>query len=240
MIRKVKHALITFTVSKEDGTTSFETAFRNQVVDIPDDQVERLDALGCTVAPDVDLSRPGAMVALPDSASNAEITNWVIGATNTEVEALVRERPAMAGRITAAHDSVAERFSEQNIHLGGLREIAEAAEVAAQEQADKDLLGLLSDEDLAVLIELTEDEVQGLAASAAAEAADLLGTAPEPVGFDELVKKTAKEVADFISENPGDAGEILDAEVRRAASSKEDPRVTIVRAAEAAAGFIQN
>lgn len=244
MKRKIRHALVHYTV-EVDGRTLYETAFRNQIVDIPDDQVERLDELGATVAPDSELERPGTMSALPETASNAEITNWVIGATNEEVEALVRARPVMAARIESAHASIAERFNEQNLHLGGLREIADEAEAQAQAEADAAALAGMSEGDLEVLSELeglSDEEVAALAelaaadaaAKAQAEAADLIGDSFDP---DKIVSGTAKDAADYISENPQHAEAILEAEGRRAEAAKEDPRVTIVRAAEAAAGF---
>lgn len=208
MKRKVHDALVQYTVSKEvDGktVTSYEVAFRNQVVDIPDDQVERLDELGATVDPDADLERPGLMLDLHDAASNAEITNWVVGATNAEVEALVRARPTMAARIEAAHASVAERFSEQNLHLGGLLEIA--------------------------------DEAQAEAEAEAKAAEDLIGGGE--FDADVIVAGNAKSVVDYIGENPASADAIVEAENRRAAERKEDVRVSIVKAAEAAAGFAE-
>lgn len=236
MKRKIQHALVQYTIEGRQ-----ELAFRNQIVDIPDDQVERLDALGATVAPDVDLERPGKMRELPDSATDAEIMSWVVGATNAEVEALVRQRPVMAERILSAHAVIAERFSEQNIHLGGLQEIADEAEATAKAQAEAALLSGLSDADIDVLSQLaglTDDEVLGLAELAEAQAqADLIGDTS--FNADKIVAGSAKSVTDYISENPQHAAAILDAEGRRAIASKEDVRVTIVRAAEAAAGFTQ-
>lgn len=215
MKRKIRHALVQYMVV-EEGKTRFETAFRNQIVDIPDDQVDRLDELGATVAPDESLERPGTMSNLPETASDAEIISWVMGASDDEVEALVRSRPVMAGRIEAAHASVKERFQEQNLHLGGLLEIAD--ELLA-EQADEE------------------------AATAAALAADLIGDTPAPVveltpeAADTIVDGNAKSVVDYISENPADALLLVEAEHRRSAARKEDVRVSIVKAAEAAVGF---
>lgn len=221
MKRKIRDALVQYTVEK-DGQTSYEIAFRNQIVDIPDDQVERLDSLNATVAPDEDLERPGTLMELHDAASNSEITNWVVGATNAEVEALVRARPAMAVRIEAAHASVAERFSEQNLHLGGLLEIAdEAQQQADAARAEQDA------EDAKVIAELE------------AEAADLIGGGLSPEQADAIVAGNVKGVTDHIAENPRDAGVLVEAESRRAEAAKEDVRVTIVKAAEAAAGFTQ-
>lgn len=236
MMRKVRHALVQYIVKDVEGNPlNYEIAFRNQVVDIPEDQVERLDMLGATVAPDMDLERPGIMSALPDTASDAEITNWVIGASNLEVEALVRERPVMASRILSAASTVSDRFSEQNLHLGGLKTIAEEAEAAAKLEADMALLAGSSVAELEALGELkglSDEEIVGLSTTD-----DLIGMPTDEA--DVLVTGTAKSVTDYISENPTMAALVLEAEGRRAAAAKEDPRVTIVRAAEAAAGFTQ-
>lgn len=211
--RKIRHALVQYSV-KDGDKTRFETAFRNQIVDIPDDQVDRLDVLGATVEPDEDLPRPGRMLALPETAGDAEILNWVMGASNEEIENLVRERPAMAGRIEAAHAAVQERFQEQNLHLGGLKEIAEEAEA--------DLIGGTVP---------TQEPGTPPAPSPARE------EALTPEAADQIVAGKATDVANYISENPQSAGVILEAEDRRATAAKEDVRVTIVKAAEAAAGF---
>lgn len=226
MKRKIRHALVQYKVEK-DGKSNFEIAFRNQVVDIPDDQVERLDELGATVAPDQPLERPGVISALSEAASDSEITSWVMAASNEEVEALVRERPVMAARIESAAASIADRFDEQNLHLGGLVQMAdellEEAEAKAQAEAE------------------AQAEADALAAeaqaSADAELAELLGT--EDFDADKIVAGNAKSVTDFIAENPNRAEAILEAEGRRSEAAKEDARVTIVRAAEAAAGFSQ-
>ena len=205
--RKIRHALVQYTVEDGDGNVRFETAFRNQIVDIPEGQVARLDELGATVLPEDDLERPGRMLNLPETATDAEILNWVMGASNEEVETLVRERPVMADRILAAQAAVAKRFQEQDEHLGGLKKIAEEAEA--------DLIGDANPEapEPATGDVLTADEA------------------------DKIVLGTAKSVADYISENPQSAGVLLEAEGRRSESAKEAFRVSITRAAEAAAGF---
>lgn len=207
--RKVRHALVQYSVPTGDGGTMPETAFRNQIVDIPQDQVKRLDELGATVPEDQDLDRPGRMLTLPETAGDAEILSWVIGASSAEVEALVRERPAMAARILAAKESVTARFKEQDEHLsgGGLKKIANAAEAEAARAAEADLIGD--------------------------------GGVFTPEQADEIVKGKATDVTDYISENPANAAAILEAEGRRATAAKESVRVSVARSAEAAAGFTQ-
>lgn len=218
MLRKIKHALVTYVVTKEVGgktVKSYETAFRNQVVDIPDDQVKRLDDLGATVAPKTSLERPGTMMVLTDTATDEEIVSWVTGATEAETEALIADRPVMADRIRAAAATVAERFAEQNRHLGGVDGTP----------ATVDAAGGGSEADT------PEAEAEG------DDDEDLIGDPPTSVDPADVVKGTAREVAEYIANNPDQANAILVAEEARAVASKEDVRVTIVRAAEAAAGF---
>lgn len=190
--RKVRHALVQYTVTDGD-VTRFETAFRNQIVDIPQNQVDRLDELGATVSPDDDLERPGRMITLPDTATDAEITSWVMGASNEEVEALVRERPVMASRIESAQAAVRERFEEQNLHLGGLREIAEEAEADLIGDANPD--GTVSTEETGKTPAPSPTVDEALSAEEA----------------DRIVAGKANEVADYIAENPRSAGAILEA-----------------------------
>lgn len=234
--RKVRHATVQYFIKDDKGNvTSFETAFRGQIVDIPADQVERLDSLYATVPVDADLERPGRMLTLPETAGDAEILSWVMGASNSEVEALVAERPAMAGRILAAKESVTQRFAEQNIHLGGLQKIADES---AEKQAEADRVAA---EAAAAAVGQSATD-QEAAAEAAAEAArvaaeaDLIGGL-SPEQADEVVKGNAKAVTDYISENPTNAAAILEAEGRRATATKEPVRVSVARSAEAAAGF---
>lgn len=215
--RKVRHATIQYFIKDDQGGfTSFETAFRNQIVDVPADQVERLDKLGATVPVDQDLERPGRMLTLPDTATDAEILSWVMGASNSEVEGLVSERPVMAGRIEAAAAAVKNRFQEQNLHLGGLKTIAEAAATEAQAA--------------------TEAEADANAAASREPSAgeDLIGADLEA---DSLVKGNAKAVTDYIADNPSNAPAVLEAEGRLATTENRPLRTSVVRAAEAAAGF---
>jgi hypothetical protein len=222
MKRTIRHALVRYTVKKGERS-SFETAFRGQTVDIPDDQVERLDALGATVLPGVVLERPGTMSLLPHTASDSEILNWVIGATEDESNDLAAERPEMAERIAAAQATVKVRQEEQNQHLGGGHEpLDDAGKKEAAEAA--------------------EFQTALDAEAAAKEAADLIGDSSTPDGIsaeaaDAIVDGNAKDVIEYISENHAVAATIVEAEGRRSVSRNEPVRVSIVKAAEAAAEF---
>lgn len=227
--RKIRHALVQYSVTEDDGVTRFETVFRNQIVDIPEDQVERLDELGATVDPDAPLERPGVMNVLPETASDSEIFSWVIGATDTEVEALISERPVMAGRILSAQASVRERFEEQNRHLGGrLQEVAEQHEADEQAKA-AELEALLGG----------DDDGAGDSSSDNGETPGEDVTSLSDEDADKIVDGKVEDVADYIAKNPSQAQVILDAEGRRATAKNVDVRVTVIKAAEAAVGFTQ-
>lgn len=235
--RKVRHSLLRYYVlqtnSQGQKQKVFETAFRNQIVDIPEDQVDRLDDLGATVPVDEDLPRPGTMLVLPDTATDEEILSWVMGASNDEVEALVRERPVMAARIEGANAAVQARFAEQNLHLGGLREIADEAEAEQEEQRKAlEAAGTPPPGTPPAEPALSQNPV-AVATPPAAGAEPVLSVEQA----DAVVKGNAKAVAEYISENPRTAAAVLDAEGRLAAAEQRDARISVVRAAEAAAGF---
>lgn len=236
--RKVRHATVQYFTPNAKDPKNYETAFRNQIVDIPDDQIERLDSLGATVPVDQDLERPGRMLVLPDTAGDAEILSWVMGASSAEVAVLVAERPIMAGRILAAQESVTARFKEQDEHLGGggLKKIAadaeeeEPAPAAAQTPADDNSAGLAPAPQASTVDNPAVN-------SPGAGDDDLIGSVLSAEQADLIVKGNARSVTDYLSENPANAAAILDAESRRSTATREPLRVSIVRSAEAAAGF---
>lgn len=241
--RKVRHATVQYFVKDGSGNVvDYKTAFRNQVVDIPADQVERLDALGATVPVDQDLDRPGRMLALPETAGDAEILSWVMGATNVEVEALVRERPAIAGRIASAKEAVEARFAEQDRHLGGLQKIAEEAGGESEPEPEPGPGAADNSEGTTPAPQPSATDTP--AANDPGDAGTPAALAAQPptldeAGADRIVQGNAKSVTDYISENPVNAAAILDAETRLAVDEGREPRVSVVRAVEAAAGFTQ-
>lgn len=241
--RKVRHATVQYFIKNDKGdVTSFETAFRGMVVDIPEDQVERLDRLYATVPVDADLERPGRMLTLPDTAGDAEILSWVMGASNTEVEALVAERPTMAARILAAKESVTARFAEQNEHLGGqLQTIADEAETpgsaAVPGLGAEDNSGGTTPAPQASETPTPAVNSPGDAGTQAPQTGVIATLAPEQA--DRVVKGNAKAVTDYLSENPVNAAAVLEAEGRLAVDEGREPRVSVLRSAEAAAGFTQ-
>lgn len=119
---KVRHALVNYTVPGKDNRGNDreldEIALRGQIVDIPRDQVDRLKTLGAVVAPDVDLERPGVMMALPESPTDEEILAWVRSARREEVVALAQGRPELVDRLSGAMDRVERDYARQMELLG--------------------------------------------------------------------------------------------------------------------------
>lgn len=71
---------------------------------------------------------------------------------------------------------------------------------------------------------------------AAGDAGDETSTTDPDEKYDAVVKGNRDAVIKYISENPHEASAILDAENRRAARENEQPRVSVIRAVEVAAG----
>lgn len=216
---KVRHALVTYTVKRGDRT-DVETAFRGMTIDISDQEVQRLMAVGAIVPEDAELIRQGQLVPLSDTPSDEEILNWVAGASEAEVVALANERPMLLTRLESAQEVIKERYKQQNELLG-------QAISAASDTADR--LGLDPRE--------TPDGVN--APVVEAPQTQPAPTPPSASTEDQIVAGNVNEVTNYISTNPGAAKAILDAENRRAAAENRKPREGIVRAAEAAAGFTQ-
>lgn len=120
--RKVRHALLTYIV---DGRQ--EMAFRGTVVDLPADLVERYDALGATVPVDADLDRPGRLLDLTATATDEELINWLLGATEAEVAAAVATRSEVAPRIAAAQAHVKDLRAFQDKALEAASKVASGA-----------------------------------------------------------------------------------------------------------------
>lgn len=212
---KVRHGLISYTAER-NGREVRETAFRGQVVDIRKDEVERLESHGAIVSEDEELPRPGSMLPLPETASDEEIRNWALGATDAEVREVIQTRPMLADRVEAAHRAVKEDLEHQAEHLGEKAEVAQEAAKESEEEEQEEQ----SSESSAPT---TATEQQRAQAEAETEA-------------DNVVKGSNAEVSKYLSEHPEHANAIMDAETRRAQATGEEPRQGVRRAVEAAAG----
>lgn len=231
----VRHAVLQYASKNTLGQDTYETAFRNMSVELEDGpETDRLLKLGAIVPDGEELARPGRMLGLPETATDAEILNWVAGATTTEVAELVAARPATAPRLLAAQETVQARFDAQAELLG--------AALKQESQASPDFLG--SGDNSGGLApapqpSTTEDpavnspgEILNPAAAGAftipSDSGDL-----SPEEADKVVAGGARAVADYISEHPQHSQSILQAESRR----EDGARPTVVKAVQAAAAF---
>lgn len=226
----VRHAVVQYTGKNDAAQDTTEVAFRSMVVDLPDGpELDRLVEFGAVVPEGEPLTRPGSMLVLPETATDAEILSWVIGATNEETADLVRQRPAMADRILAAEEGVKARFAEQAKHLGGLKSIAEEATPVAVPEVSTDNSGGVTPAPQASTTPTPAVNSPGDVANPAAS-----GSSPlSDEDADKVVKGSAKDVTEYVSENPRNAQAILAAENRRS----EETRVSVVKAVQAAASF---
>lgn len=159
--RKIRFGIVTYAV-EVDGGRRQELASRGQIVDIPDidGQLERLDRMGATVAPDAEFNPPGILQPLTDDPSDEELRSWMAAATSSELADLIAERPDLADRLGAkhqvdltvvqqgvarieeyltAHPEDAEAILEEERRLAGEqgREVRKGVEKAAQEAVER-------------------------------------------------------------------------------------------------------
>jgi hypothetical protein len=249
---KVRHGLVSYTVHDDIADRDYEDrAFRGMTIYIKDQkEYDRLLTLGAIVRPDEELALPGRLAALPETASDEEILNWAISATPAEIEEAARERPMLAARLTAAGEFAKERAAAWNEHLGGLVEAAEKGAQAGRDAAEREA----ADAPAPGVQPLVPEPGAGLTATTTADPATIEGQqsagGPAPAGdagdgtstedpnarFDAVVAGNRDSVIKYISENPGEASAILEAENRRAAAENEQPRVSVLKAVEVAAG----
>jgi len=232
----VRHALLQYQSKNTLGQDTYETAFRNMSVEMEDGpETDRLLGLGAIVPDGEELSRPGRMLALPETATDAEILNWVSGATTPEVAELVSARPVMAPRLLSAQEAVSQRFAEQAELLGQAAEQPPVVTTPVDVLTTDNGLGLTPAPQPSTTEFPAVNSPGDIGGSPAASGQPLLADdgSLSPDDADKIVAGGARQVADYISENPRHAQAVLDAESRRG----EDPRVSVIRAAQAAAAF---
>lgn len=216
---KVRHALINYTVPGTDNLGNKreldEIALRGQVVDIPDDQAERLRALGAVVDADLDLERPGVMMALPESPTDEEVIAWVRSARREEVVALAQMRPELVDRISGAMDRVERDYKRQMELLGHAVPEREREHDPAVTYPPSGGGGAPIGGDGG------SGDPSGLSADEISELAD------------SVVLGSVEEVSSYLADNPTHAQAVLDAETRH---KNGKPRQGVVTAAQAAAG----
>lgn len=245
----VRHGLISFTRTDKATDREYEDrAFRGMTVDIPNRaEYDRLIELGAIVPPDHELDLPGRLGALPDTATDEEILNWALAAKPSEVEAEARRRPILAERLKAAADETKRRLEAYNERMGGFID-------AAERGAEKGLKDAAAAREAAAATGAPDPATPGPTAGAVApttggdpsavreggaagDAGDETGTGEVATDeyYDGIVSGNAREVADFVAENPDHYEGVLEAENRRAALKSEQPRQTVVKACEVAA-----
>lgn len=219
---RVRHGAVTYAVKQGDNTVQ-ETAFRNMVIDLSDAEEQRLRAIGAVVDEEHELTLPGRLTPIPNTASDEELIAWASVANKGEIAAAVAERPEVGDRLRAAAQVVKERLEAQNELLGGLSEaISDGKSQAKQrEKAAK----------------ARDRNQRGGNRTPAKQAA----TVPPPPDddeeddLDEVVRQDPNKVAEFIAENPQHAAAVLEAENRYATEQNAQPRDVVVKAAEVAA-----
>lgn len=218
---KVARALVRYKVAGKgaDDRKYTVTAFYGQVVDIPKAEAERLLAAGEVIDPETALDRPGKMMALPSTASDAEVRAWVAVANESDLVTLKEQRPDIADRID---DAVA--YVKANDGTSGTKpnpgEVPPTPDAAITTDPD-----VPPTQDPAAVV--TEDDLIG---GAEAQTYD-----PENDGFDKVVSGNVGAVEDYLKEYPADVNEVLAAEHRRAVAEQKDPRAGVVEAARIAA-----
>jgi hypothetical protein len=237
---KVRHSILNY----HDGDGNPVTAFRNMTVELFDEkEIERFKRLGAVIPPDEELQKPGRMMALPETAADEEILNWVADAQASEVRQLILDRPHLADRIRAAAEVVKERFRIQEEQLSGVVKQVEEFEAEIPEDQRKPQPAPGSADPGAPPTPPAPGTQQINPPGGTGEPQDNGdggsgdGGSVDP---DEVVKGSVAEVSKYLSEHPTEAPMVLEAENRRveaaraAGKADEQPRAGLVRAVQAA------
>lgn len=233
------HALVRHGAARYvDANGVLQTGFRGMTVDMPEEEFDRLEALGAVMPADEELTRGGTLMPLPNTASDEELIAWVSVATRDEIAAQIADTPHLADRLLTARDAVKQKLAEQNEILGGVQDaVDEGLELAAKrEQAQ------------------TQPSPEGAAPEAGGEGDDTKSDGDAGDGGDatneitdeaigEVIHGTVAVVSKFLSEHPEQFQRILAAERERAQESGAKPdhvREGVVTAAQAAAAHVAN
>ena len=110
--RKIVHGLAQYYVP---GRAMPKIAYRGDVVELTDEEAERLDRVGATIAADEPLPRiEGSVIDnLPENATEEELVGWVRDATDLEVATLLQVRPNLEDRVALALKQLKRRTSKQ-------------------------------------------------------------------------------------------------------------------------------
>jgi hypothetical protein len=128
---KIRHGLA-FYNTVVDGKEVEQTAFRNQIVDVSDKEATRLKRLGAAVDEGTELTLPGRIMPLPNTASDEELLAWVSVANAEDVAAEMKKNPGLKDRLDNAVNVFEDRMAAQRDLLSGLKGDIEDAHSAAQ------------------------------------------------------------------------------------------------------------
>jgi hypothetical protein len=228
---KVRHGLAFYL----DAEGNQHTVFRNQKVEMPASEAERLEALGAVVGPDDELPMVGRITPIPNTASDEELIAWVSVATKSEIVNAIAENPALGDRILAARDVVQARLEAQNELLGGVSSTVRQGKALAKKRAAAEKRGAPTSgadgKNARRLLDVDPDED---------EDDDEEDDDDDDDDLDEddprsVVRGSVGDVAKFLQANPDKAVEVLDAEKAEALDKQRDVRPGIVHAVQAAA-----
>lgn len=242
----VRHGAVRYRVPRK-GKVATLTAFRGMTVDMPQEEIDRLEPLGAVVKPGSELERDGKMMPLPNTASDEELIAWVSVATKAEIAAQIAETPLLGDRISTAALKVKEALAAQNELLGGLQEtVDEGMQLAAErEQAEAKAAAQGAQPGAEPEADANAGNVSPEAGgdpSAVKGAGDNGGDAGGPnldaIALAKVVSQSIPKVSEYLSEHPEQASAVLEAEKVRAAQPDAKPdtvREGIIKAVTAAA-----
>lgn len=226
---KVRHGAITYKVQVGDREVQ-ENAFRGMVVDLSESEADRLRSYGAVVDADAELSLPGRLAPIPNTASDEELISWASVANKSEIAAAIADRPEIGDRLRAAADVVKRRLEAQNELLGGLDDVVKEGQQEAKkrqkaaEKRDKAQRG--GNRTPAKTTPAKTAAASGGAGDDDDEEDDIA---------DVVLQDDPNKVVEFVAENPHLAAQVLEAENERAKATNGQPRDVVVKAVEAAA-----
>lgn len=221
---RVRHGAVTYSV-KVGGRDVQESAFRGMVIDVSAEEEQRLRSFNAVVDVGTELTLPGRLTPLPNTASDEELIAWASVANKGEVAAAIAARPEIGDRLRAARQVVSEKLKAQNELLGGLDDVIEDG----QKQAKQNLKAA-SKRDKA-----QRGGVKTPTKQAQASARVTADDDDEEDDLDDVVKQDGDTVAKFVADNPQHAAAVMEAENRLAQEHNREPRDVIIQAVTVAA-----
>jgi hypothetical protein len=217
---KIRHGLTRYLEPRTDGRgdTFLRTAFRGMIVEVPDDEAERLLAGPDPAAVRVDdeLKKEGRISPVPTGAGAEELKAWVSVANQEDIETAVKDHPDMADRIRDARRLYETDLAAQNQLQGGVHPETGSAMTPSDLRPDGEGQGL------------PDDGIENLGGQESigerVEDDDLIGGSYfSDDELDTVVQGSVEKVSEFLAEQPSLAQRVLDAETRRASAAGAKP-----------------